>query len=98
MHDSMMIAEGGDIEKVSGSRIATPLAPPSPGRTPMRTPSEMPTSMSTMFMGVRTTLKPWRSAPSSVMGTPCSVAEEGEGIERALEQGHLEPDLEHQEE
>ena len=30
-----MIAEVGDIEKVSGSRIATPLAPPSPGSTPM---------------------------------------------------------------
>ena len=39
----MMIAEVGDIEKVSGSRIATPLAPPRPGSTPMMTPSTMPT-------------------------------------------------------
>ena len=27
-----MIAEVGDIENVSGSRIATPLAPPRPGQ------------------------------------------------------------------
>ena len=37
-----MIAEVGGIEKVSGSRIATPLAPPRPGSTPMITPSVMP--------------------------------------------------------
>ena len=43
MHDSMMIAEVGVIENVSGSRIATPLAPPSPGSTPMITPSMIPT-------------------------------------------------------
>ena len=33
-----MIAEVGDIAKVSGSRIATPLAPPRPGSTPISTP------------------------------------------------------------
>ena len=31
-----MIAEVGDIENVSGSKIATPLAPPSPGSTPIK--------------------------------------------------------------
>src|SRR5215217_5950477 len=41
MQDSMMIAEVGDIENVSGSRIATPLAPPRPGSTPMITPSAL---------------------------------------------------------
>ena len=40
-----MIAEVGDIEKVSGSRMATPLAPPRPGSTPMMTPSTMPTTI-----------------------------------------------------
>ena len=45
MHESMMMADVGDIENVSGSRIATPFAPPSPGRTPMMTPSRMPTTM-----------------------------------------------------
>ena len=37
-----MIAEVGGMLKVSGSRIATPLAPPRPGSTPMITPSTMP--------------------------------------------------------
>src|SRR3546814_7755451 len=32
LHDSMMIAEVGDIEKVRGSRMATPFAPPRPGK------------------------------------------------------------------
>src|SRR6476661_9365106 len=98
MQDSMMMADVGGIENVSGSRMATPLAPPSPGSTPMRTPRVIPTSISRMFIGVSTTLKPWKRALSSVMARRGSVAEEGEGIEAALVQGHLEPDLEHQEE
>ena len=40
-----MIAEVGGMLKVSGSRMATPLAPPRPGSTPMITPRMMPTSM-----------------------------------------------------
>jgi len=40
-----MMALVGGMVKVSGSRIATPLAPPSPGNTPINTPSRMPTSM-----------------------------------------------------
>jgi len=51
MHDNMMIAEVGDIENVSGSRIATPLAPPSPGSTPMMTPSMIPTSITIRLKG-----------------------------------------------
>ena len=53
-----MIAEVGDMLKVSGSRMATPLAPPSPGSTPMRTPSVMPMNMYMMFAGSPRTLKP----------------------------------------
>src|SRR5215217_8088521 len=107
MQDSMMIAEVGDIVKVSGSRMATPLAPPSPGSTPMSTPSVMPTIMRSRFIGVRMTLKPWNSALSSVMavrdgpvfgGDAASVAEEGERVQPALGERHLEPHLEHQEE
>ncbi len=41
----MMMADVGFIENVSGSRIATPFAPPRPGSTPISTPSVMPTSM-----------------------------------------------------
>src|SRR6185503_3874875 len=65
MHDSIMIAEVGDIENVSGSRIATPLAPPSPGSTPISTPSVMPTNISATLVGVSTTAKPWINALSS---------------------------------
>ncbi|MEY9622932.1 hypothetical protein ABH982_006389 [Bradyrhizobium ottawaense] len=49
MHDSMMIADVGGMLKVRGSRIATPLAPPSPGSTPMMTPSVMPMIISMML-------------------------------------------------
>jgi hypothetical protein len=55
MQLSMMIAEVGDIEKVSGSRMATPLAPPRPGKTPMITPSRMPTTISMKLNGLKTT-------------------------------------------
>jgi hypothetical protein len=48
----------GDIENVSGSRIATPLAPPSPGKTPMMTPSTMPTIITMILNGWMTTAKP----------------------------------------
>jgi len=58
MQESMMIAEVGDMVKVSGSRMATPFAPPSPGSTPMITPSVMPTNISTRLYGVSTTAKP----------------------------------------
>src|SRR3569832_2542425 len=96
MHDSMMIADVGDMLNVSGSRIATPLAPPRPGSTPISTPSTMPTIMSPMFMGVSTTAKPWKSALSSSMSG--SIPRELEQVVRALEERYLEPDLEQEEE
>jgi hypothetical protein len=74
MHDSITMAEVGDIVKVSGSRIATPLAPPRPGSTPISTPRMMPTNISPMFIGVSTTPKPCISALSSSMNpAPNSV-------------------------
>src|SRR5512138_3631465 len=95
MHDSRMIAEVGGMLKVSGSRIATPLAPPSPGSTPMITPRMMPTIISIRLNGLSTTAKPWNSKAISVTCEPL-VAQERQWIECALEQRHLEPDLEHQ--
>ena len=63
-----MIAEVGDMPKVSGSRIATPLAPPRPGSTPIRTPSRMPITISIRLNGWITTEKPWnRLAISSIL-------------------------------
>src|SRR4029453_11186855 len=90
MQLSMMIADVGDIENVSGSRIATPFAPPRPGSTPIRTPSRMPTSMNTRFCQVSATAKPCIRLPMSSM----SVSEES--LERPLGERHLEPDLEQQ--
>src|SRR6476661_4020091 len=99
MQESMMIAEVGDIVNVNGSRMATPLAPPRPGSTPISTPSVMPTIMSRRLVGVRMTLNPWSRALISFMrGNPGSVAEEGERVQQALVQRHLEPDFEHREE
>ena len=53
-----MIAEVGDMLKVSGRRIAMPLAPPRPGSTPMMTPSTMPRNISAMLYGCSATEKP----------------------------------------
>src|SRR3990172_6081606 len=41
---SRMMADVGGMVKVSGSRMATPLAPPRPGSTPITVPSAMPTT------------------------------------------------------
>ena len=58
MQESMITADVGGIEKVSGSRIAMPLAPPSPGSTPMMTPSVTPTNISSRLNGVSATENP----------------------------------------
>src|SRR4029450_13097590 len=93
MHDSMMIADVGGIENVSGSRMATPLAPPRPGSTPMSTPSRMPTSMKTRFFQVRATAKPCIRLPMS-----SNMASEAEHVfDRPLWKRHEEPDFEQHE-
>jgi hypothetical protein len=53
-----MIAEVGGMVKVSGKRMATPLAPPSPGSTPMMVPSMMPSTATNRLNGVTATEKP----------------------------------------
>ncbi|MGY3074741.1 hypothetical protein ACVWZZ_001112 [Bradyrhizobium sp. LM6.10] len=58
MQDSITIAEVGSIVKVSGSRIATPLGPPSPGNTPTKMPSTSPTIISASVFHVSRTAKP----------------------------------------
>src|SRR3954467_6367894 len=99
MQESRMMAEvvpPGDcaMEKVSGSRMATPLAPPRPGSTPMITPSTMPTNISPRFLRLRATMKPpARDASSSIF-----LAYAQQVLERAFGQRHLEPGLEDEEE
>src|SRR6478735_5660392 len=76
MQDKRMIAEVGGMLKVSGNRMATPLAPPRPGSTPMMTPSTTPVNISTRFISVIATPKPWISdwissiAPPSIQPEP----------------------------
>src|SRR5712692_50924 len=104
MHDSRMIAEVVPpgccaIEKVSGSRIATPFAPPSPGSTPMITPSTMPANISARFLKVSATAKPWiRDWTSSISYRTTASIQPEQGFKRSFGQRHLEPDLEDQEE
>jgi len=55
---SRMMAEVGCIEKVKGSRMATPLAPPRPGRTPMMVPRPTPMTARKRLCGCSATWKP----------------------------------------
>ena len=70
MHDSITMAEVGSIEKVSGSRIATPFGPPSPGSTPTKMPRTRPTIIRKSVFHVIRTVKPWTSKPSASIARP----------------------------
>src|SRR5687767_6627756 len=94
MHESRMMAEVAPpgvcaMPKVSGSRMATPLAPPRPGSTPMITPRITPVNISAMLVGVSATLKPCASAWSS-----SKLVQPQQRFQRPFGQRHLEPDLE----
>src|SRR5919198_190585 len=98
MHESRMIAVVVPpgvcaIEKVSGSRIATPFAPPSPGSTPMITPSTMPTNMNATFFRLNATAKPCARYWISSTREP-RLAEAQCRFEGSLGQRNEEPDLE----
>src|SRR5512134_2522733 len=82
---------GCTMPKVSGSRLATPLAPPSPGSTPMITPRITPMNIRPTMAGVRATPNPCISDWISSMS-----AQAEEVFQRPLGQRHLEPLLEHQ--
>jgi len=47
----MIIADVGDMVNVSGNKMATPFAPPRPGKTPISTPKMMPTNINKIFIG-----------------------------------------------
>src|SRR4051812_12443198 len=82
-----MIAEVGGIRNVSGSRMATPFAPPRPGSTPMMVPSVMPTTDIRRLNGVIATWKPLR-----MFSKPISVPEPG--FDGSLRERDEEPTLE----
>src|SRR5262245_11285480 len=95
MQDSRMIAEVAPpgvcaMPKVSGSRMATPFAPPSPGSTPMITPRITPVNISAMFFSDSATPKPCSSAWIS-----STLVQPQQPLDDAFRQRHLEPGLEH---
>src|SRR5205085_10799598 len=90
MHDSITIAEVGSMVKVSGSRIATPFGPPSPGSTPTKIPSVSPTIMSARIFQVSSTLKPIASKPSASIAFLSSQ----HLLDRALRHDHVEGHVE----
>src|SRR6478609_8549666 len=94
MQDNITMAEVGSIEKVSGSRIATPFGPPRPGSTPTNTPSTRPTSISASVFQVSSTAKPCSNRVRASIG----LALEAEGrFERPFRHDDVECDLEGEE-
>src|SRR4051812_17560090 len=98
MQESRMMAEVAPpgvcaMLKVRGSRMATPLAPPSPGSTPMMTPRITPVNISSRLVSDSATAKPcaraWISATS---------VQPEQSFDGTLGQRHQEPALEDQEE
>src|SRR6187549_132423 len=91
MQDSITIAEVGSMVKVSGSRIATPFGPPSPGKTPTKIPSTSPTIISAMVFHVSSTAKPCISRPRASMAIFLAAER---SFERSLRHDHVEGDIE----
>src|SRR6266404_1160633 len=91
MQDSITIAEVGSIVNVSGSRIATPFGPPSPGSTPTKMPSTRPMIIKVMIFQVMRTAKPCSSNPNASM-TGFLAAERR--FERALWHDDVKGDVE----
>src|SRR6267378_7540596 len=115
MHESRMIAEVVPpgccaIEKVRGSRMATPFAPPRPGSTPMMIPRMTPTNISNRLNGDSATPNPCISALISATQSPfggagadgsvrrhVALVEPQRSLERPLGKRHREPYFEDQE-
>src|SRR3954463_9302839 len=99
MHESRMMADVVPpgccaMPNVSGSRMATPFAPPRPGSTPMMMPSTTPMNISSRLNGDSATPNPCINALISSMRS----AQPERSLERPLGQGHPEPGLENEEE
>src|SRR5882757_154676 len=97
MHDSITIADVGSMVNVSGSRIATPFGPPSPGSTPTKMPSTRPTIISASIFQVSRTAKPCSKRPKASIEelswlAHASVAERR--FERPLRHDDVKRDIE----
>src|SRR6267143_5845160 len=94
MQDSITMADVGSIVNVNGSRIATPLGPPSPGSTPTKMPSTSPTIIKASVFQVSSTVKPCNSRVKASIG----FALEAEGrFKRPFRHDDIERDLEGEE-
>src|SRR6476661_6128525 len=91
MHDSITIAEVGSMVNVSGSRIATPFGPPSPGSTPTKMPSTSPIIIRAIVFHVSRTAKPCINRPKASMAT--FLVPEGR-LERPLRHDDVKRDIE----
>src|SRR6185369_8920201 len=91
MQDSITMAEVGSMVKVSGSRIATPFGPPSPGSTPTKMPSTSPIIIRARIFQLIRTAKPCRRRPNDSMELPLPA--EGR-FERSLRHDDVERDIE----
>src|SRR5512140_3064089 len=95
MQDSITIADVGSMVKVSGSRIATPLGPPSPGSTPTNMPSTRPTIIKASVFHVSRTAKPCMSRPKASMKDLSWLALVAEGrFQRSLRHDDVKCDIE----
>src|SRR5712671_7650486 len=97
MHDSITMAEVGSMVKVSGSRIATPFGPPSPGSTPTKMPSTSPTIIRRSVFHVSRTAKPCINKPKASIEDlswfPHALVAEGR-FERSLRHDDVKRDIE----
>src|ERR1700761_2231563 len=93
MHDSITMADVGSMVNVSGSSIAPPFGPPSPGSTPTKMPSTRPTIISASVFQVSRTAKPCSSRPRASMSLPGLLVAEGR-FERPLRHDNVERDVE----
>src|SRR4029450_7113028 len=84
----MMIAEVGDMPKVSGSSSATPETGPIPGSAPIRVPTTTPARAMNRLNGVSAMEKP----SSRLSRTPIRRRSEPQDADG---EGHLEPVGEH---
>src|SRR5436853_3279227 len=94
MHDSITIADVGSMVNVSGSRIATPFGPPSPGSTPTKMPSTSPTIIRASVFHVSRTANPCSSSPKASIAWSCrGLVAEGR-LQRSLRHDDVEGDVE----
>src|SRR5712664_1407325 len=97
MHDSITMADVGSMVNVSGSRIATPFGPPSPGSTLTKMPSTSPTIIRRSVFHVSRTAKPCINKPKASIEDlswfPHGLVAEGR-FERSLRHDDVKRDIE----